>query len=398
MSRCPPTLRAGDARQNPRECTGRRRIAPRARRLAGIALLSAAFDGLTSPVGHAAVVTALRFASSSSATATVGVPFTFDPYARNIGAIQLGTPFYEVSGRLPAGVQSSPLVGIIGTPAPGSEGTYPLTFYAAELGATSAEQHFTLVVRSGPAPSQIPPLTPAVVNPTSAAAPARVSYAGHSDAHVLDNDTLGDCVEAAEAHLAEDQALAVGERAPRITTRSILSSYYTLTGGAAGPTVGTNDEQAFALWKTKGLGKSRLVAVSQLADPHSRLELERAVDQLGGVLAYVQVPSIDKPAGSGGTAHVWQASAATARGAKLPHELAVVGYDPTGPLLSTWGHVQQATWSWWSSYAVGVYPVITQALVTAGHGPSGIPIATLLRTWSGTPGTAPSAPSPSLSY
>lgn len=355
-------------------------------------------EALSAPTS-AAASDALEFTSPAQATAYVGVPFTFDPYARLDTPFQFGTPFYNVSGNLPPGVEYSPLVGIAGTAAPGSEGTYHLTFDAVELNVASAEQNFTLTVTSSSAPATLPSLNPPAVTPKLGHVPAAVSYAHGSDHATLDNDTLGDCVEVAEAHLAQDQAAAVGVPAPRASVAQIISTYYTLTGGQAGPEVGTNDWQAFALWKQSGLAGTRLVAVSQLADPHSRLALEQAVSELGGALAYVRVPSVDRPQQGIAAAHVWTASDSASDKPKLPHELAVVGYDQTGPLLSTWGRVQQATWSWWSHYAVGVYPVITQALIQAGHGPSGIPVRTLLHAWSGTArSTTSAAPAPPLSY
>lgn len=354
-------------------------------------------EGIATPTSGAATY-ALRFVSPAHATAYVGTPFTFDPYARLASAFQFGTPFYDVAGQLPAGVSPAPLVGIAGTPASGSAGTYTFTFFAAEVGVASARQTFTLTVVDRAAPAPLASLSPGSVTPPLAPVPRAVSYAHPSDHTTLDNDTLGDCVEAAEAHLGEDQAAAVGVPVPTVTTGAVLSSYYTLTGGQAGPEIGTNDWEALALWRSTGLAATRLVSVSQLADPHNRRALEEAITELGGVLAYVKVPSVDRPRQGVVAASVWKASDTVDARPQLPHELAVVGYDTTGPLLSTWGRVQQATWAWWARYAVGVYPVITAALVAAGHGPSGVPIGALLHRWAGTRSAASTAPVPPLSY
>lgn len=323
----------------------------------------------------------MAFFSPDQAVAHVGTAFTFDPYARLLGGPNSGAPFYDEAGALPNGIGYSPLVGISGIPAPGSEGTYHFTWYAAELGATSASQSFTLTVVASP-PASAPAVIPQLVRAPSVHVPAAVSFATSADRNELDNDTLGDCVEVAAAHLAVDQANAVGLAATPPSANAVTAMYYAITGGAAGPDVGTNNPQAFALWHQDGLAGYQLVGVGQLASAASPHALEAAVSELGGAIAYVKVPRSDQPSATGRGAKVWQAGSSSAAPASgLAHEVAVVGYNPTGPLLSTWGAVRQATWSWWARYVQAVYPVITSALLAAGHGPSGIPVTELLRTW-----------------
>ena len=351
--------------------------------------MTAIASQLVAAPASASLDATLAFISPAAAVAHIGVPFTFDPYARLLGVPNTGGAFYDESGTLPNGIGYSPLVGISGAPAPDSEGTYHFTWYAAELGATSASQSFTLTVVSSP-PAAEPTLIPQLVHAPRAEVPTSASFATSADRSELDNDTLGDCVEVAAAHLTIDQATAVGLHAAPPSARAVTAMYYAITGGAAGSDIGTNNRQAFARWKEDGLAGYRLVGVGRLAGAAHRRVLETAVSELGGAIAYVRVPRRDQPSATSGGAKLWAAGASSTTPASgLAHEVAVVGYNPIGPLLSTWGAVRQATWSWWARYAQEVYPVVTSALVAAGHGPSGIPVARLLRTW--TDATPPAA-------
>lgn len=341
------------------------------------------FMGIAPGRASGAPAPALAFASPAQTVAYVGSNFTFEPYARVEDGPQFGRPFFRLLGTLPSGLRFSPLTGISGVPATGSEGTYRLKLVVTDGSALPATQKLTLTVARQPPPAPLPNLVPTTVTPPPGRAPTSISFAQPSDHSVLYNDTLGDCVEAAEAHLAEDQAAATDMPVPHVRARSVIADYYALTGGRAGPDVGTNEWKAFALWHRVGLGRTRLVSVGRLADPHSRRALELAIAELGGVLAYVKVPSVDRLHGGLTAGGTWRAGGGTDALPKLSHELAVVGYDPTGPLLSTWGRVQQATWQWWAQYSLDVYTVITAALVRAGHGPSGVPVGTLLQRWAG---------------
>jgi hypothetical protein len=196
----------------------------------------------------------------------------------------------------------------------------------------------------------------------------------------------------AEIHLAVDQAAAVHRRVSTPSLASVIATYYQLTGGVAGPDVGTSLPKAYRLWQTVGMGSSRLVGASQLADPKDFAALREAIAQLGGVIATIAIPS-SLATHLPGAGKVLRAipGLTIARAQAVLHAVVVVGYDRTGPQIATWSVDQQVTWPWWRAVVRSVDPVVTTAITAAGHGPSGIPSALLLSRWVPASSPAPSS-------
>ena len=66
------------------------------------------------------------------------------------------TPTLSESGALPSGVTFNTTTGVLsGTPAAGTQGTYPITFTASNGVGSNAMQNFTLTVVPPPAPTQV---------------------------------------------------------------------------------------------------------------------------------------------------------------------------------------------------------------------------------------------------
>ena len=66
------------------------------------------------------------------------------------------TPTLSESGGLPSGVTFNTTTGVLsGTPAAGTQGTYPITFTASNGVGNNAMQNFTLTVVPPPAPTQV---------------------------------------------------------------------------------------------------------------------------------------------------------------------------------------------------------------------------------------------------
>ncbi len=89
--------------------------------------------------------TAPTFTSANSTTFTVGVFGNFTVTATGSPA-----PTYSESGALPSGVTFNIFHELIGTPAAGTGGVYPITFTATNTAGT-ATQNFTLTVNEAPA-------------------------------------------------------------------------------------------------------------------------------------------------------------------------------------------------------------------------------------------------------
>jgi hypothetical protein len=104
------------------------------------AVISGAFFG-------APLQTAPTFTSAGSTMFAVGLPGAFSVTAAGNPA-----PALSESGALPSGVTFNPSTGALsGTPAAGTNGSYPLTFTASNGVSPNATQTFTLTVNPAPA-------------------------------------------------------------------------------------------------------------------------------------------------------------------------------------------------------------------------------------------------------
>src|SRR5262249_36219287 len=105
-------------------------------------VLPNATQNFTLTVNQAPAIT-----SASSTTFTVGTPGGFTVTATGFPA-----PTLSESGALPSGVTFNAATGVLsGTPAAGTNGTYPITFTAGNGIGSNATQGFTLIVLHAPA-------------------------------------------------------------------------------------------------------------------------------------------------------------------------------------------------------------------------------------------------------
>ncbi|MHB1975157.1 MAG: hypothetical protein ACYCR4_12895, partial [Acidimicrobiales bacterium] len=183
-----------------------------------------------------------------------------------------------------------------------------------------------------------------------------------------------DCVVAAGYHLLAGQAAGVGVTLAPPTEAMAMATYHQLLGGPVTTSAGGVDEESMlSLEAASGLDGMHAIAASSL-ESGSRIELEAAVDELGGALASI------KGAPSNPFVPVWTTALPAEQ---ISHEVAVVGYDAFGPLLATWGRQVRASWAWWDANVASVTAVIPSAFAAVGHGPSGVAVTTLLARFGG---------------
>ena len=210
---------------------------------------------------------------------------------------------------------------------------------------------------------------------TGIAVPPTVDYAVPGDETTLANTTVNDCEVAAGYHLVLAEAGALGITLATPTDATALGIYRELI---AGP-IATNDTGAstsalIGLLAASGLDGVHAIAASQLGDPRDIHSVEVAVTELGGVLATLARTPVDS------SVALWTSGAPEISSS---HEVAVLGYDATGPLLATWGRLVRASWSWWDANVTSVHLVVPDLYRRLGRGPTGIPVATLLARFGG---------------
>lgn len=160
--------------------------------------------------------------------------------------------------------------------------------------------------------------------------------------------SVGDCTVAAVADL-----LQTWKHVGPLNSAPFLAAYHRLVGGAGGANVGITESRVLNYWKRHGIDRYRIKSWRDLGRVSSRVALERAVSRYGALYADVAIPSTVPALGT-----TWTL-AASPRDTPLAglHAADVVGYNRTGPVLVTWGSIQQVTWAWWGTWLIDVVAV-----------------------------------------
>lgn len=344
----------------------------------GLGVVTGGALGAAPPVAAARVASATASAAVS-ATNTVrgyaGELFSYSPGVATPvgpGSWQLASPASSLPAGLGARTDGTTVV-LAGVP-PSAESSSVLLRYVA--GARTGVVRVTIDVRAhaaGWATSYFT-LEPAPPASLTTAVPVAVDWSTPVESTMLGNSSYNDCVVAAGYHLAVGQAASVGVTLRPPTEAMALATYRELISGPVTTDAsGADEESMLSLEAASGLDGMRAIAASSL-ELHSRAQLEAAVDELGGVLASIDAAPVNPEAST------WTLALSSEQ---ISHEVAVVGYDSFGPLLSTWGRLVRASWGWWDAHVSSVTAVIPSAFMSVGHGPSGVAIATLLARFGG---------------
>lgn len=176
------------------------------------------------------------------------------------------------------------------------------------------------------------------------------------------NDQEGDCTIAAVVHT--DQALAnlTAEPWTYPGDRKVNAVYRRMTGG---PDTGLVETDVLKAWSRKGgLFGQQLVAFAPVAVKHT-VTVRQTVDLCGAAYTGVRIPAPAQQQFADGLP--WALTHTSAdHDIEGGHAVPIVGYNPTGPVVVTWGALQQATWEWWLTYGEECYAVITAELKARG--------------------------------
>jgi hypothetical protein len=169
---------------------------------------------------------------------------------------------------------------------------------------------------------------------------ARVSsYGTYGNA---DYPASADCSVAAVGYL-----LQTWSHSGPLRSAPFLAAYHQLDGDSQ--TAGLTDVQVLNYWQDHGIDGYRIRSWRFLGPTSSRVALERAVDEDGALYAIIEIP-ISLP-----LTGTWSlANSPVGTGVAGAHAAALVGYNRTGPVLVSWGRVQQVTWGWWRAWSLGV--------------------------------------------
>lgn len=210
----------------------------------------------------------------------------------------------------------------------------------------------------------------------SALAPVSVDYYSQvQNIGMLGNDNWGDCVEAGDGHVVEQQT-RVGQGAEVVVTEDqALAAYTAITGfdpnaGPPGqnPTDNGTEIQTGLSWLRKtGFGGHVIAAFAQL-DPSNISDVKLAVSEFGCISIGLAFPASAMDQFNNG--QPWD----VVQGSQIEggHCVIVAGYDPNYLYVYTWGAVQKMTYAFWNEYVAGnggeAWAVISQDWVNKASG------------------------------
>ncbi len=201
------------------------------------------------------------------------------------------------------------------------------------------------------------------------------------------NDTLGDCVIAAMAHMVEQWTAYSGN--PVIITDGVVEQTYERVGGynPGDPTTDQGCDMLTALrfWRKKGLDGHKIAAFVKV-NPMNQLEMEQAVYLFGNLFAGLALPLTAQLTDS--DPQVWQCPPEGPTGDGTVgswggHCVPIVGYsnDPKGhpgTKIITWGAPVSMTWTFLRQYCDELWAVLSPDWFTsAGEAPNGFNLAQL---------------------
>jgi hypothetical protein len=212
-------------------------------------------------------------------------------------------------------------------------------------------------------------------NPT-ATPPASVNYYSQvTSIGMLGNDNWGDCVEAGDGHIIEQQTKVGQGTEVVVTDAQVLNAYSAITGfdPNAGPPgsnptdQGTEIQAGLDYLRRTGLAGHKITAFAQL-DPTNMTDVRVAVSEFGCISIGLAFPSSAMDQFNNG--QPWD----VVPGSPIEggHCVIIAGYDATYLYLYTWGAVQRMTYAFWNEYVAGnggeAWAVISQDWINASTG------------------------------
>jgi hypothetical protein len=174
------------------------------------------------------------------------------------------------------------------------------------------------------------------------------------------NDRVGDCTCAAAGHLIMDWTANDSPKMVTPSDKEILATYSAITG--YDPKTGANDTGAYALdvlnhWRKKGVAKRKILAYAAL-EPGNQGHVKDALYLFGGCYLGLSLPITAQGQ------KVWSVPPGGAQGEGMPgswggHAVSIVGYDPRGLSVVTWGAVKHMTWGFMDAYCDEAYAVLS---------------------------------------
>ena len=175
------------------------------------------------------------------------------------------------------------------------------------------------------------------------------------------NDTLGDCVEAAMGHSLEQWTIYANPPGFVPSEPDVIRAYSDISGYVPNdPTTdnGTVLLDALNYWRKTGIAGGHKIAGFVAINPRHVLELESAVWLFGNVIIGLQMPLSAQGQNS------WVIAPEGLTGPRRPgswggHCVPVVGLQPNGTTVVTWGQTLEMSKPFFAEYSDEAYAVLS---------------------------------------
>lgn len=181
---------------------------------------------------------------------------------------------------------------------------------------------------------------------------------------VYANDVKGDCTCAAAGHMLEVWTRQV-TGTPRLLQDSDVLALYDLVNG--GIDAGASEMDVLDAWRHTGLAGDKLFAYAAVTPSDHQL-VETACWLFSGLYLGIALPL------SAQHQDVWNTVSRDIQGDSTPgswggHAVDVVGYDPGGLTVVTWGATKRMTWAFWDEYVDEAWALIPSDYQQLGSKP-----------------------------
>jgi hypothetical protein len=222
---------------------------------------------------------------------------------------------------------------------------HPVTGKVCRLGRTRARRNLASRLRAAKLESFLAQALPDV--------PTSVDYtSGITNWGMMLNDQLGDCTIAGPGHLVQAWTAMAGSEVT-VSDSAIETAYENWDGYVLGDPATDNGGDILTVcqdWQAQGLDGHGISAYAEV-NPCTQLRIQQGIYLFGGLNSGVSLPL----SAQGQVGSVWDVTGDGQTGDNAPgswggHCTAIIGYDPDGITLITWGAKQRATWRFVLAY------------------------------------------------
>lgn len=196
-------------------------------------------------------------------------------------------------------------------------------------------------------------LKPASLPPAPAAFDATANVPGLPPWGMLANDSHGDCTCAAACHMSQLWKAQAGHPAA-YADADALNLYARVNGGGDN---GAVELDVLNEWRKQGIDPADKIDAFARINQADLIQVRQGLWLFSGLYIGVALPLTARQQ------PVWDVAGPLNQPSAAPgswggHAVNVIGYDPAGLTIVTWGATKRMTWAFWTSYVDEAWAVL----------------------------------------